>query len=568
VSLRTRLLGAFAILAVIPLLALSVFEYVRSMDAVKRLVADQTSAIAHRTARQLTDRVQVMTGDLNLIATNAETSRMFEGSVSAASRDSARSYLQDVWRVVGDNYAWISIRDSSDVELERLADVVLPEADTVSAAASGPTALVTIPVRRTWSSRPIGSVVAAIRVQRVAPAVLFESNFGRSGFTLLADSTGHVIYDPRNAGWPHGITGLLTAHSGRTSTAMTLAARDTTWIATAVTVPDSPFAVISASAADEFSKSFAEARALNLVVALILTMTLAIAFILITRRTTRPLETLAIAASEVGRGNFRPRLPPAGRDEVGRLSESFATMSAHVDRMMAELEANRQMAAVGSFARQIAHEIRNPLTSIKLNLQALEHDVRDGVIPADRARTVEICLDEIQRLDRVVRGVLKLGRGSTRGKEPKLACIPAILGRALDVVRPQLDQQGIAVSYKPTADNTFVEGDEEQLVGMFLNLFVNAAEAMPTGGRLRVTVDASDSMAKITVADSGPGVPVAFRGRIFEPFYTTKPQGAGIGLAAATRDAEQHRGRLSLLENTEGATFIVELPVARMPSER
>ena len=104
---------------------------------------------------------------------------------------------------------------------------------------------------------------------------------------------------------------------------------------------------------------------------------------------------------------------------------------------------------------------------------------------------------------------------------------------------------------------------------MLLNLFVNAAEAMPNGGCLRVSVDASaGSAVKIAVADSGPGIPLAARSRIFEPFYTTKPQGAGIGLAAASRDAEQHRGRLSLLENTEGATFVVELPLAEVPIDR
>ena len=465
-SLRTRLLGAFAILAVIPLLALSVFEYIRSMDAVKRLVADQTSALAHHAARRLTDRVQTMTGDLHLIAENAETSRLFQSTVTSPARDSARAYLRAVWGVVGDNYAWISIRDSADVEVERLGDIGSANDDGNLRDATGPTSLLTVPIRRGPSGRTIGSVVGAMRLQRVVPPVLLESNFGHSGFTVVADTTGRAVYDPRSIGRPSSTSELVTSRRDLGPATVTVAGRDTTWIATAVPIADSPLVVVSASAADEFSKPFAEARALNLVVALLLTVTLAIAFIIITRRTTRPLETLAVAAGEVGRGNFRPQLPVPGRDEVGRLSESFATMSAHVDRMMAELEANRQMAAVGSFAGQIAHEIRNPLTSIKLNLQALEHDVRDGVIPADRARTVEICLEEIQRLDRVVRGVLKLGRGSERPSPRKLACIPAVVARAMNVVGPQLDQQEItvAVAYSPPGEDIFVEGDEEQLV--------------------------------------------------------------------------------------------------------
>ena len=582
-SLRTKLLGAFAILAVIPLLALSAFEYIRSADAVKRLIADQTSALAQRSARQLADRLQVMNGDLQLIADNAETSRLFDSAeIPEPARDRVRAYLNSIWTVVGDNYAWISIRDSADVEIERLGGALSRESDGQPFDSIGPTSRLTVPIRGASSPRTIGTVVGAMRLQRVAPTTLFESTFGHSGFTVLADTTGRIVYDPRRIGWPHGIAELISAErqsransdSGLAASAMTLAGRDTTWIAAVVSIPRSPLAIVSASATEEFSRTFAQARVLNLVVALILTATLAVAFILIARRTTRPLEKLAVAADEVGRGNFRPQLPPSGRDEVGRLSESFAAMSAHVDRMMTELEANRQMAAVGSFAGQIAHEIRNPLTSIKLNLQTLERDVRDGIIPADRQRTVEICLQEIQRLDRVVRGILTLGRGSVPAVHKKLACVRKVLTRALTVVRLQLDQQGIVVAYKPPSDDCFVEGDEEQLVGMLLNLFVNAAEAMPTGGCLSVTTSQSADttgamMVRIAIADSGPGIPATERSRIFEPFYTTKAQGAGIGLAAAARDAEQHRGHLALLENSEGAsgaTFVVDLPVARIPN--
>jgi signal transduction histidine kinase len=304
----------------------------------------------------------------------------------------------------------------------------------------------------------------------------------------------------------------------------------------------------------------------NLLLALTLTAALAMAFVFVTRRTTRPLEELTGAAMEVGAGNFIPNLPKIGDDEVGRLTSAFATMSGQIERTMAELQTSQQMAAVGSFAKQIAHEIRNPLTSIKLNLQSLERDAHSGLVPSDSRRTVEICLEEIQRLDRVVRGVLSLGKTPSNGQ--RTIPLGAIVARALDVVGPQLVTQHIALQYDPPAGDFRIVAAEEQLVGMFLNLFMNAVDAMPEGGVLLVRIERFDRdglppAARVLISDTGPGVPADSQRRIFEPFFTTKKNGSGLGLATAARDVEQHRGRLSLIDGTaRGATFSVELPLA------
>jgi signal transduction histidine kinase len=393
---------------------------------------------------------------------------------------------------------------------------------------------------------------------------------------VIAERSGRAIYDPLSVSAPRGAPALGVARRGVLAHADPAAVlssllyteRDTARVATIAAVAGSALVVISSGVIDEFAHSFAQVRLTDLVLALSLTAMLALAFVLVTRRTTRPLEVLTAAATEIGRGNFLPALPPAGDDEVGRLTSAFTTMSGHVDRMMKEIEVSRQMAAVGSFAQQIAHEIRNPLTSIKLNLQSLERDVRDGVVGPDSRRTVEICLEEIQRLDRVVRGVLKLGRARSNGQER--ASLTGIVERALDIVRPQLVQQRVQLVYTPPPAPSSIIADEEQLVGMFLNLFVNAAEAMPHGGTLRVVVARSDgvghdTVARITVSDTGPGVAAIARNRIFDPFFTTKNEGSGFGLAVALRDAEQHHGRITLAERSGeiGATFLVELPIAR-----
>jgi len=570
VSLRSKLLGLFAALAVLPLIGLGVFDYVRSLSAVRRMIADQTTIIAERTANQLSARFQIMSGDLQLLADNEETRLLYtalerrDSAAIATARVGASTYLSTAWRVIGGDYAWIALEDTASVDIVK--------ASAPDSGIAGRLQLVRVPARVDPRGRLAGWVVAAVRADALIPRALLETRFGRGGYTLIANAGDRILFDPL-AKVPRGAAALAIARASKADSAaqtrvVEYSEGDTTRVASIAQVAGAPLMVISAGAVDEFSRSFGVIRIANLAMALLFAGMLSVVFVVLTRRATRPLETLTAATSEIGRGNFAPRLPAAGDDEVGRLSAAFAAMSSRIDGMIAELETSRQMAAVGSFARQIAHEIRNPLTSIKLNLQSLERDVAASVVAPDSRRTVQICVEEINRLDRVVRGILQLGQTASRKRTP--VKIDALVSRTLDVMRPQLEEQSIVIEGGETCGDLAVTGDSEQLTGLFLNLFVNAAEAMPDGGRLTVTIERGravdgDDVARVTVTDTGPGVATADRDRIFEPFYTTKNLGSGLGLAVAARGAEQHRGRLMLAEPIDhqpGATFVVELPLA------
>jgi signal transduction histidine kinase len=237
------------------------------------------------------------------------------------------------------------------------------------------------------------------------------------------------------------------------------------------------------------------------------------------------------------------------------------------------------MAAVGEFANEIAHEIRNPLTSIKLNLQALERGTRQGQVAAPLVRPLEISLREVQRLDRVVHGVLRLGRDRSVERAP--VALSDVVQRALEVARPQLEHRGVQVAMAPVVVLDQVVADVAQLEAAVLNLLLNAAEATPAGGLVRVVVEATDACAAVApgdaaaaprvcvrVHDGGTGVAAELRERIFQPFFTTKPGGTGLGLALAQRTAEEHGGSLALSEasgddvESGGATFVLALPAA------
>jgi len=241
---------------------------------------------------------------------------------------------------------------------------------------------------------------------------------------------------------------------------------------------------------------------------------------------------------------------------VGKVRESLQAM-----------ESSRQMAAVGAFASQISHEIRNPLTSLQLNLQGLQRDVERGRIPPELARPVELCLREVRRLDGVVSGVLNLARPR---RAPTAPCaLHTVVANAVDVLRAQLQAGGITLHVELSSTRDTVLGDAEELQSVVLNLCLNAADAMPGGGHLSVTTAFVPDLRgrpgiRLRVEDDGVGIPVESREDVFKPFFTTKKDGTGIGLSLAARVMEEHRGTLAIadpIRSDRGAAFIIELPL-------
>jgi signal transduction histidine kinase len=341
----------------------------------------------------------------------------------------------------------------------------------------------------------------------------------------------------------------------------TFGEEESKWLASFVNLTTPPWTVISTASIHEFSAPFVRTRTINLFLVILITATIAFAFYLMTRRATHSLVALTEAADEIAGGNLEPSLPPTGSDEVGRLSSAFAIMVKEVREMLRRIEQSRHMAAIGQFASQLSHEVRNPLTSLKLNLQSLDRDVSSQRIPQDCARPVQICLREINRLDRVVRDALSLAR--TRGSTLEPCSVHTCVNEAMDVLRPQLDGQKIVLEVELRARKDTVHGDSEKLKGVFLNLLLNGAEAMPHGGKLQVSTETVDAKVRVRITDEGPGVPKDLKDRVFEPFYSTKKGGTGFGLAMALQAVEEHEGTIRVAEDTaaNGAVFVVELPI-------
>jgi signal transduction histidine kinase len=313
---------------------------------------------------------------------------------------------------------------------------------------------------------------------------------------------------------------------------------------------------------DEFAAPFIRLRLVDFALLLGVVVVVSVGFFLLLRRATAPLDVITVAADRVGRGDFDPALPPAGGDEVGRLSAAFALMTTRVREMIAQVEASRQMGVLGRFAAELSHEVRNPLTAIKINLQGLERDAREGRIPDESRRAVELALREIRRLDLAVKAALKTGRPPA---EPQPFRLHALFQDAIELLRPQATGQGVTIRADLAARYDGASGDAEAVRGAVLNLLLNALEAMPRGGSLSLStanvVTEGRSMLELRVRDTGPGIPAGIRDRVFRPFFTTKDQGTGLGLSMALQTFRAHGGGVALGDTHVGTELVVTIPV-------
>ena len=245
--------------------------------------------------------------------------------------------------------------------------------------------------------------------------------------------------------------------------------------------------------------------------------------------------------------------------QVGTILKRVQEVVSQVQRQQGESLRAEQLAAVGQLAASIAHEVRNPLTSIKLLVgAALNGRYPKGLSPAD----LQVIHDEVGRLERKVQSLLDFAR--PLDSEPHTYNVAGIVHQVIDLVQERLRQQGVQLRLDMPEQPFAAQLDRDQFQGVLVNLIFNALDAMPGGGRLDLRLRCPEAgRLELTVADTGAGIDPAVADRLFTPFTSTKATGTGLGLSVSRRVVEAHGGKLTAANREGGgACFTVTLPAA------
>jgi signal transduction histidine kinase len=279
---------------------------------------------------------------------------------------------------------------------------------------------------------------------------------------------------------------------------------------------------------------------------------------LVARGITRPIGELAALASGLARDQDHPRAEVRGPSEIRMLAQTFNLMADRLLRYQAEVAERNRLAALGELSTRLAHEIRNPLTAIKLNVQLLG----EGGADAAQTRRVARVADEIRRLELVVESALSLGRATAcRLREEDLN---PVVEEVTALLAPQLAHRGIGLDCRLGAP-PLLRLDADRIKQLLLNLLRNAADALPNGGQVRVGTRATDQgWGELTVEDSGPGIDPALRQSLFRRSVSAKAGGLGVGLLVGAEIVDQHGGRIDVekSDGLGGARLRVTLPPA------
>jgi signal transduction histidine kinase len=289
--------------------------------------------------------------------------------------------------------------------------------------------------------------------------------------------------------------------------------------------------------------------------------------ILLSRGITTSLKKLVDGTVRISKGDFSHRIDLSSHDEIGDLANSFNEMSEqllltkkHMEEAGKKLIHAEKLASIGRLSASIAHEIRNPLTSVKLNVQKISESECWGELEKGH---LEITQEGVEHIENFIKELLNF----TRVSDLNFVEFPMeeVIDSSLKMIADQMELKKIQVKkdYQKDLPPVFVDGDKMRSV--IVNIIRNAYEELDEGGEIEISLtlleDEDENKIRIEICDNGRGIPETEWENIFEPFYTTKSAGIGLGLANAQKIVEQHNGSIRILKiEGKGACFEILIP--------
>lgn len=281
------------------------------------------------------------------------------------------------------------------------------------------------------------------------------------------------------------------------------------------------------------------------------------------RKVLQPVLILSKGVSLIGEGEVGVEVPVVGHGEIKDLSMSFNRMSVKLKDLIDKIKSAQEhmvktekLYAIGEFSAGIAHEIKNPLTPIMMLMRRVKEE-KESLTDKD----IEIIEEELNRIDKIVTEFLAFARP---GKVEKTHInINAVISEVITLTKPKMDRSGISLVEKYSSPMPDILGNQDALKQVFLNIMLNAIQAIDTGGgALTVETTAGKQNVQVIISDTGIGIPEENLKKVYDPFFTTKKEGTGMGLALTHNIVSDHSGRIDITSTPgKGTKVKVGFPV-------
>ncbi len=283
----------------------------------------------------------------------------------------------------------------------------------------------------------------------------------------------------------------------------------------------------------------------------------------------KPVNSLVSGMDRFSRGELTHRIEKVTHDEIGALAEHFNEMADRLIEYQDTLKRTERLATLSKLASVLSHEIRNPLNSMVINMQILKRELSKQVFDRQRVeKFYEILASEIKRVDQLVKDFLLVARPQTLEKAE--VALDQVLDDVVMLHAADALRKGVRIERR-YARSLAVQADESKLKQVFVNLLLNAIQAMPGGGKMIIGLDAIEGWGRgplkkpsavVSFTDTGVGIKADDLNKIFDFYYSTKPEGTGLGLAIVQQIIDEHMGHIAVESQVnEGTTFTIYLPL-------